>query len=203
MSKQGIEQAENIRDSLMCLKCDYSLRGLPGDIVTCPECGESINIAAVMMKQWTGPWFKAPLYNVLAVPLAWAFLILSIAVVGMIANEFQSNALPILLAILIVGAGVWVALLFDTTKKYGNSEGAFLALLVHLIFIGYILGSIGVIGSLIGVIVSISDDRGASNILTSVIILVVCISTFVISRLGEKFVAGRCIRQHVRRIGQV
>ncbi|MBN2447615.1 MAG: hypothetical protein JXO22_12855 [Phycisphaerae bacterium] len=33
------------RDNLECLHCGYSLRGLPGDPIRCPECGTDVPVA--------------------------------------------------------------------------------------------------------------------------------------------------------------
>src|SRR5688572_12808451 len=76
MTARGAEHVETLRESLACPACAYSLRGLEGDDITCPECGLEINVPALISQQWSRPWWEAPLYNTIALPLAWALLIL-------------------------------------------------------------------------------------------------------------------------------
>lgn len=203
VSKAGAEHTESIRDSLACLRCGYSLRGLGGDVVTCPECGERINIAVLVTQQWRGPWFRAPLYNVLALPLTCAFLIFIIAGMSFAVSSVQPTALPIAFAVLLGGAAVWLALFYLAAKKFGSLEGIYLAMFVHLLFGGYVVGCFGVIGSIIILIRAFFVGRGAGDFLLSGIVMAVCIGIFVASRVGERFVAGRCIRQHLRRLSKV
>lgn len=203
MSKQGIEQAEVIRHSLTCLKCDYSLRGLPGYIVTCPECGERTNIAAVMMQQWTGPWYLAPLYNLLIIPLLWSLFVLVVGVIGMTVNQGKQIRLQVVMLIIFACAGIWFALIFAVKKKFGCSEGAFLALYIHIIFAGYVVGLVGFVASLIRLVNAIANQSWLTDLITNAVLLCACIGIFYIARVGERFIAARCIRQHVRRIGQV
>ena len=203
VSKPGAEHTESIRDSLVCLKCSYSLRGLGGDVVTCPECGERINIAVLVTQRWRGPWFRAPLYNVLALPLAWVFFILIIAGMAIAASDLQPAALPIAFAILLVGAAVWLALFYVAARKFGSLEGVALAMLLHLLFGGYLVGFFGVLVSVIGSIRAVFGGRGTGDLLQGGIIVVVCIGTIVAARVGERFVAGRCIRQHLCRLSKV
>ena len=48
MTQRGEEQIEKLREEAICPGCKYSLRGLPGEVVTCPECGREINIALLI-----------------------------------------------------------------------------------------------------------------------------------------------------------
>ena len=203
VSKPGAEHTESIRDSLLCLKCSYSLRGLSGDVVTCPECGERLNIVALVTQQLHDPWFHAPSYLVLAIPSVWAFLILIIAGISFAVSSAQPTALPIAFAVLLGGAAVWLALIYLAAKKFGSLEGAYLAMFVHLLLGGYFVSCFGVIGSIIGLMGAVLVGRGAGDFLLSGIIVVVCIGTIVAARVGERFVAGRCIRQHLRRLSKV
>ncbi len=203
MSKPGAEHAESIRDSLVCLKCSYSLRGLPGDVVTCPECGERTSIAVMITQQWRDPWFRAPLYNVLAIPLAWVFFILIIAGMAFAASDLQPAALPIAFGILLGGASVWLVLFYVAVKKFGSLEAVYLAMFLHLLFGGYLVGFFGVLVSVIGSIRAVFGGRGTGDLLQGGIVLVVCIGIIAVARVGERFVARRCIRQHLRRLSKV
>ncbi len=203
VSKPGAEHTESIRDSLVCLKCDYSLRGLGGDVVTCPECGERTSIAVMITQQWRDPWFRAPLYLVLAIPSVWAFLILIIAGMSFAVSSAQPTALPIAFAVLLGGAAVWLALIYVAVRRFGSLEAAFLVMFVHLLLGGYVVSCFGVMFSIAGLIGAVLVGRGAGDFLLSGIVMAVCIGIVVAARVGERFVARRCIRQHLRRLSKV
>ena len=156
-----------------------------------------------MTQQLHDPWFHAPSYLVLAIPSVWAFLILIIAGISFAVSSAQPTALPIAFAVLLGGAAVWLALIYLAAKKFGSLEGAYLAMFVHLLLGGYFVSCFGVIGSIIGLMGAVLVGRGAGDFLLSGIIVVVCIGTIVAARVGERFVAGRCIRQHMRRLSKV
>ena len=50
---------------LTCPRCGYSLYGLGGSVVQCPECGTLCNVARPIAAQWRKPWYKAPGFNTL------------------------------------------------------------------------------------------------------------------------------------------
>jgi len=135
--------------------------------------------------------------------LAWVFFILIIAGMAFAASVVQPTARSIALAVLLGGAAVWLTLFYVAAKKFGSLEGAFLAMFVHVLFGGYLVGCFGVIVSIIGSIRAVFGGRGADDLLQSGIVMVVCIGIVVAARRGERFVAGRCIRQHLRRLSKV
>ncbi len=155
-----------------------------------------MSIAVMITQQWRDPWFRAPLYLLLAVPSVWAFLILIIAGMSFALSDLHQTALPIAFAVLFGGAAVWFALIYVAVRRFGSLEAAFLAMFVHLLLGGYVLSCFGVLFSIIGLI-------AAGDYLQSGIVMVVCIGIVVAARVGERFVAGRCIRQHLRRLSKV
>jgi hypothetical protein len=63
MSQEPLNKVDQIRQDLACPGCQYNLRGLSGVRVTCPECGQGINIAQLIARKWTGAWYRAPGYS--------------------------------------------------------------------------------------------------------------------------------------------
>jgi hypothetical protein len=197
MPSRGEQHAADIREGLTCPECEYSLRGLPGDEVTCPECGRHLNLARLVASRWTHPWHKAPLYDLLAVPLAVAFAVtIATAIAVAMVSAFRSDWL-VVFAVVLIGAGCWAASLRLVRKRFGSAEGVHLALLVHIVLPMYVFGAMGVIG--FGVKISSDVANSVTRALPfDLLILLLCVSAIVIGRVIERFVAGRCIRRFLR-----
>ncbi|MCG8509202.1 MAG: hypothetical protein MI741_08225, partial [Rhodospirillales bacterium] len=59
---------------LACPNCDYNLRGLPGPVVACPECGCKCDIPKLITARWNKPWYRAPKFNIVLAPATVAFI---------------------------------------------------------------------------------------------------------------------------------
>ncbi|MHC4109101.1 MAG: hypothetical protein ACYSTY_13560, partial [Planctomycetota bacterium] len=70
MSRRRRAGVEKLREELACPRCEYSLKGLRGDVVTCPECGTECDLAKLMLGQWVGPWYRAPGFGRILAPVA-------------------------------------------------------------------------------------------------------------------------------------
>lgn len=187
-------KAERIRSELTCPQCDYSLRGLHGDVVTCPECGHECNVTAMMTRRWTGPWYNAPGFNTLLGPLVW-FVLLSSSGVLVVVYE-QSNGGNGLIALLTYTAItiVWIVLLWRVRDVPTEGQGLRLALLAHGLFAGYIGGIIAIV-MMIGAIVN------ASGVVryAAVVLLPAGIGVLLLMRRGEKYIAQQCIKAWLNR----
>ncbi|MHC4775344.1 MAG: hypothetical protein ACYTBR_08770, partial [Planctomycetota bacterium] len=72
MFRRRRARVAQIREELTCPQCEYSLRGVPGDVATCPECGTQCDLARLIVNQWTGPWYRAPGFHRVLVPVTCA-----------------------------------------------------------------------------------------------------------------------------------
>lgn len=196
MTVRGEQLTEQLRDAAKCPSCQYSLRGLPGDDVQCPECGTKVNIAALVSATWLRPWWEAPLYNTLAIPLAWVIVaFIGVVVVGSAAMH-SHIAGELVLAACGGGIVIWLFLLAYMQHRFGSPEGIWLALLLHLVVPFYMVGLVGAIGMAIKLlaeirelwIVTLYNAIGASFF----------VGLFVTARMIERFVGRRCIRRHLR-----
>ncbi len=197
VTQAGEQLAAQIQDELVCPECQYSLRGLPGEIVICPECGNPANIASLVASHWRGPWYRAPLYNTLALPLAWGFLASMFSLIALVIvyrNDTPPDAVFYVLMLLISGG--WVALLVFVWRKFGSREGLWLALLLHAVLPAYTLGAVAVIGMIIKIVVDFGSYRWLLPY--DCLWLVVSLGIIVGARLTERFVGRRCIRRHLR-----
>jgi hypothetical protein len=98
--------------TIRCLHCDYDLRGLAGDPVRCPECGEYTAISDYASKSSATP--KAGDYSLLA-----AFLLLPICAAGV-----SALAAPVYgLAGLTIMLALWAALMYRVRRIAGGTAG--------------------------------------------------------------------------------
>jgi hypothetical protein len=196
MATRGEQHADQLRDALVCPQCEYSLRGLAGDEVNCPECGMHVNIASLITAKWTKPWWDAPLYNTLALPLAWVILSMLAAVVLFAATHRLNMSGELVLPWLGLSAIVWVFLLAYLQRRFGSAEGIWLALLVHLVVPFYMIGILGAIGMTVALLANLHALWVVS--LYNFFGLLLFVALFISARLIERFVGHRCIRRHLR-----
>lgn len=196
MTVRGEQLTEQLRDAATCPSCQYSLRGLPGDDVQCPECGTKVNIAALVSATWLRPWWEAPLYNTLAIPLAWVIVaFIGVVVVGS-ASMHSHIAGELVLAACGGAIVVWLFLLAYMQHRFGSPEGIWLALLLHLVVPFYMVGLVGAIGMAIKLLAEIRELWIVT--LYNAIGLSLFVGLFLAGRFIERFVGRRCIRRHLR-----
>lgn len=140
----GVEHAREILQDLACPACQYNLRGLRGEVVSCPECGARSDVAKLMQARWQIPWRKAPGYNRLAYPLAWLVL----TGVPTVIHHFSYDMLFLqtprhvyywtLGGVAIMLAG-WVLVMVRTHRREGGTDATFKALQAHVAYGAYML----------------------------------------------------------------
>jgi hypothetical protein len=192
MMTRHTEHAQRIRDELTCPACRYSLRGLPGEVVLCPECGLKCDITAMMTRQWTGPWYNAPGFNRLLGPLVWLCLF---GFAGLVLVGFsidRSNPFVAVSAFLVV-FGWWAYVLWRVRDVPTPGAGVPLALLAHGLFAGYLFG----VGLLLMIIVRAINAGSLPGFVLITALMVAPIGIFWMMRRGEKYIAERCIRAWV------
>jgi hypothetical protein len=191
-----------MRDDLACLRCEYSLRGLPGAIVTCPECGLEHDVALVIARQWREPWHRAPKFNRLIYPLAWLFCgglagWLPLFILDMERGHSPYGVVSILAAV-VVAVG-WALLLLSAHRALTVASGLALALLAHALFAGYIVGIVIMIWGALGTAVAVMSGGGPVWVAAMIAAIVVGIGCGLVwaCQRGEKYIASHCIRNHL------
>lgn len=182
-----------LREKLVCPGCGYSLRGLPGDVATCPECGVSCDLAKLMMRQWIGPWYRAPGFNRILVPLLWPGLGWWVLVI-VLGFEMQSGRLPavtLLVAALLVAGWIWS--MWRLRRLMPGGAAVLLALFAHALLLGYLVGVAGVIAFVVQTLRAGSLRRAVPMLAA----MAVFTGLIWLCRRGERFIAERCIRRHL------
>src|SRR5688572_26498581 len=150
MSSRGEQVADRIQDNLVCPQCEYSLRGLNGPVVNCPECGLPCDIPQMIARRWEGPWTQAPGYTELLRPVV-VFATTPWVVLLVLIYEFHSldgNGKLTVMAML-AAVGLWVYLLIRTSSLFPNINALQLALLAHVLLAGYIVALMVIVWSII------------------------------------------------------
>jgi hypothetical protein len=193
MNRRDHPELEEIRGELLCPRCEYSLRGLPGSRITCPECGSACDLAALVMRRWIGPWTRAPGYGRIVGPVGWLTIGMwpvAVAGVGELANGARPVFTSLLAAIWLAG---WLLLLWRLRGFMPGGAAVGLSILAHGLFVGYL---VGVVAGVALVIRALSAGPGLVMIL-SFAAAAVAVALLFACRRGEQFIAERCIRRHL------
>jgi hypothetical protein len=196
LANSGARQVERITSNLRCPGCEYDLRGLGGEIVTCPECGTATDVARLVVGRWQGPWYQAPGYSGLVWPVAW---LMSCGLVFMCAGammveriEWAGDWLPlaIMMGVTVLG---WL-LILSLLRGRMAGRAVPLSLLAHGLTLGYIVGVAGVIWG--GVNLFRMSGIMAAQALSAVVAILGG-TLFWACRRCERWIGGVCIRHHL------
>ena len=198
---------------LGCPGCGYNLRGLPpnagmrGVAVDCPECGLRSDLAELAQRRWDKPWYKAPGFNRMTLPVAWLLLgtVAVLLAAGAMSAAMGLNATASwlstlgLLAVMIAG---WVLLLVWVYLRNGGIVGVLFSLLAHLVLVGYVGGLLLCVGGGISILTVVFRGPGrhieVSTLVVGATALGLGVGLFVVGRICEKQVAGHCIRLYLK-----
>ncbi len=184
---------------IACPGCDYNLRGLPGPVVDCPECGLQSDVPELAARQWNKPWYKAPGFNTLTWPAVsaygWYFFLvpMSSAYAGL-------NSDAAVLAVMLAGLTLWVLLMYLAYKVFDSAKGIWLALLMHVLVAGFLVSVLGLIVTIFMSAAELSDQGVRPDSMAIGLFAFLCfMGVFWVSRRIERAIAGACIRHHLRR----
>ncbi len=195
MSERGEAHIQTIMESLACPDCSYDLRGLTGEVVTCPECGREVHVANYVAAQWKKRWQAAPLYNVLALPLAWITVAGIATLIAAGTSQHEHVGWMLLGGLIIIVMG-WIPLIGYVTRRFGSIEGLWLALAVHLTLPGYIGGLVAFLAGSLGT--ASVFGRVRAGMLHTAMTAIAGMAAIAVAYAIERFVARRCIRRHLR-----
>ncbi|MEX0776493.1 MAG: hypothetical protein WD042_12385 [Phycisphaeraceae bacterium] len=195
----GESHVEEICNDLACPACQYNLRGLRGAVVACPECGHRCDVAKLVVRRWTKPWYRAPGLYTMQWPVLWFVMGWFGIPIGLSLADLAVQVAPLaLLGALLVYLAIWCLLMWRTWVLFGGFSGVLLALLMHAVLVGYLVGLFGGIIAGIRLILSVKELDWID-----VVILVPFTAAFFgilwLARRGERWVAQRCIRRYLAR----
>jgi hypothetical protein len=144
MSHAGGQFADSIRYGLTCPGCEYPLRGLPGDVVSRPECGSRCDVVKLVRNRWTKPWWQVPYLNRLSWPtiVAMAGLFFTVSMLPMLQDWLDPHPPwePGKVCMGVLGAMspsvlMWLWAMSFAKRAFAGWEGFWLALMMHGVFI--------------------------------------------------------------------
>ncbi len=192
MTSAGETHVEEIRQDIACPGCEYNLRGLRGAVVNCPECGLRCDIAQLISRKWTKPWYQAPGLHTLQAPASIVVILLLVFPPGI---TFMLPPLfwLFLLAVLAL-LGVWGWLMWRAWSLFDGPIGLALALLQHAVLLAYFGGGLVVA---IGAGLTIVQLIEGEYLVAMLGVGFVCLGSgaIILARYGEKYAAKRCIRR--------
>lgn len=183
-----------LREELTCPGCGYSLRGLAGDVATCPECGMRCDLAKLVMRSWIGPWYEAPGFGRILFPLVWPGFGWWVLLLVWTVEVHAYGRLPVFTVLLaaLLAAG-WVWSMWRLRRQMPGGAAILLALFAHAILLGHLV-------ALLAVIVFVVQAAFAGSLRHAAPMLAgaaVSIGLIWLCRRGQRFIAERCIRRHL------
>lgn len=109
-----------IDEDLYCLTCGYNLRGLYGDPVRCPECGDSNDLGQITIP---AVFIRRALHNMETAPTVAVAIALGASIVLVIAFYLSWPALVVPLGILLGLGGGWYAAMCRVRKVFCRRPG--------------------------------------------------------------------------------
>jgi hypothetical protein len=194
MSQRGEEQVGQLRDKAVCPACEYSLRGLAGDVVTCPECGRGVDVARLLSHQWTGKWHNVPGYTDLIMPVMW---LLSGSLASALIWSWGEEVLRSPTAGIAATAatiGVWAFSIWRKRRLLDDGSALLMIGLAHGISAGYVGGAI----AFVWIIINGVNLWPSPVCLVHLLLLGMVAAFLVFGRRGERFIAAQCLKQYLR-----
>lgn len=183
---------------LPCPGCRYNLRGLPGRVVTCPECGRELDRASLVHRRWTRPWHQAPGLGTLQWPAATLLLMAVISGVMMVVLDRPTALIATESSLALTTLLLWSYLMRRAHRALGGMEGVLLALLIHGLIGGYLLVLAGAAFAVTWMVQHLFTGRFDQAAISAIVGLAMLLLGAGLRRV-ERFIADRCIRRHLLR----
>jgi hypothetical protein len=208
MPLSGEQILHDITQDVPCPACGYNLRGLSGDVVGCPECGQMCDVGELVKRRWVGSWRSVPGLATVCWPAVW--LLLATLTIGaqlarslglfyaVVSGHGYRHPLIIFLSLCAVTIPpVWLWLMCRVWRHWPGWRGLGLALLAHGVLAAYLAGVAPLFFIPVVFHGSRPIDRRAVTILAIAGPLICALSWFAGYR-GYRYLADRCIRRRLR-----
>ena len=189
-----------IEHDLPCPNCGYNLRGLPGEIAECPECGRRWDAALLLANRWKGHWQDVPGIRAMMTPMVW--LAVGFIIVGFVMTietawvQWPGWPTGSIFVAMLLG---WAVALRLLKRSLGSTRAVVLSLHLHALCVCYLLGVIGVTWC----IVDLFGQLTALPAVLNLFIAACFITVILLGRRYEQWIAHECIRMKMRQIGRI
>jgi hypothetical protein len=200
-----MNRIDEIQRDIACPNCQYNLRGLSGAVVNCPECGTECDIARLIARKWTGPWYHAPGLMKLTLPAALVYVAVIGRLVWAFAAAAQNSQLGFSMLTGVTDVAFYFAVIAGWTwlarrawDVFGNRESILHVLLVHAIVLGYMAAIVGGCYFLMRILdLYLSANKPIP--LWNWFALIGWVALFFVAQRTERFMGLRCIVAHLNR----
>ena len=193
MSQLDEQQHDALQEDLACPKCEYNLRGLYGDVVSCPECGEKVDVPQLQKILLNKKSLEIPGYKTLSMPgIVVAIIILVLAIRYSFSEVLQYHAEQkyVILVVCEILSIIWLILMGRVWYVFRSMRGILLALVSHYIWVVAILKIIVVLFALVLLLASPFFKVEAA---TAVAVLIISGCLIWAASKVEKWVMRQCI----------
>lgn len=192
MTQRGKQQIEKLCDEAMCPECEYSLRGLSGEVVVCPECGRAIDLVSLLNSRWEGSWHNLPTFQAVVRPVFMLILLLIGLFVGIAADGIRNHQL-IGMLLSCFAVTMWGWKMVGVWRRFKRIEAIKLSLLAILVYAGYLLGFFCVFMILLALV----SPSGIGQVVIGVVLFLAGIAILVTSHISDRYLASQCVRLYL------
>jgi hypothetical protein len=185
---------------------------MTGDVVVCPECGRSCDVAELVRRYWVGSWRRLPKLDTLAWPalwlllaplpmaiLLWSLLTMFFGALGAVYHyEFQCSPPVLLVCCAAVLLPVWTWLMYRVWRDWPGPGGLALALLAHAVVGAFVAGAYYAVVGLVAWLQLLVFGQ-ANEALFAITASIAGVLLGPAGYWGYRFVAEQCIRRFLRR----
>ncbi len=206
MPHRRLQTAESLLTAgLVCPACGYSLVGLRGPIIQCPECGTTCDINHII-KHARIDWFRNSQYQMLSRPpmvISAGGLICLLLAVAFGLNPVTGSLVSFIACITIL---IWTIMLAIIMIREGDVEILWLLILLHVVYVGFVVLVLGAMITFvimaIRVVDAIGQNQTASAVVAAATAIAACgigMGSLMALRALDRYVGRRCIRRDILR----
>ena len=190
---------------VQCPACGYSLRGLPGVVVRCPECGRQWDLPELIARR-RRDWTSNRLYGLLG--NAGVTLLAALLIVLLVPVTAAIHALAAVVVFLcgLAMLGFWFSLIVRVFQCSRVSEAIMLIVLMQILVAMFIICGVLLLPGLLALAGGAIDAMFSQRPLVALAISAVGAATvgvaiggLLICRRLDRFIGRRCIEWDLRR----
>lgn len=183
-----------VRGDLFCPACEYNLRGLSGQELTCPECGETFKRVQLLATRGRPKVGLTPEYGVLTLPALWLVVVRTGYWWWQANYQAAPAAEPFVLPVWgVVAATGWLWLMVRLWRRLGGLDAVGDALLLHLVLAVYVGAGLGLVGLMANMLFAMVFLR-PSTMVGGLFGCLVLLGLLALARVGDRRVQRRCWR---------
>ncbi|HWB19004.1 MAG TPA: hypothetical protein VG711_01795 [Phycisphaerales bacterium] len=193
----GSQYALELRDNLHCPQCQYSLRGLPGPDIRCPECGRTWQSPELIAQFWKRKWWHVPAFTTVCLPGFFLFLALIVLfLASVIVVDSHAMSMPVFIAVYSAAmlAG-WTYLCIRAVRIFGSSFAIAPIAVGHLAMVSLMAGAFAIFSSIILLLDALMGPSASTASFVLVFLAGLCL--LMLGRAAERWIARLCLHQFI------